>query len=176
MHFLILCFFLYFRTFSWLPRYSHLTSFSSITHAVGGLPCIQALGEESLRICDGPCHALEGPLQDPVPGALRISQHCQSLCPSRLQTPLYCPGSPCLAYIPTSVTLWVTPHMWSPLDGFCLVLFPRPPYLTQERVQLVPAQHGFTAEGDVLCLWEKTCPASVPAWPLPAALCLWAGY
>jgi len=35
--------------------------------------CWAALGEEPVGVCEGPCHALERPLQDPVPAALRVS-------------------------------------------------------------------------------------------------------
>lgn len=36
-------------------------------------------------------------------------------------------------------------------------------YLTQQRIELVPTQHRFTAEGSILCLRVGRCPASCPA-------------
>lgn len=62
--------------------------------------------------------------------------------------------------------------LWT--ESACWCVHPMP-YLTQERIELIPAQHGVAARGDILCLQEETCPASFLACPLPAPLWVRAG-
>lgn len=89
----------------------------------GLAPWQHVLGKEPVGVCEGLCHALECPLQDPVPGALRDSPGCLL----SLSIPL--PERPRLFQLSLShpepnITLWVTSKMWSPVDRLCLLVSP----------------------------------------------------
>lgn len=78
----------------------------------------QALGKEPMGVCKGPCHALECPLQDPVPGALQDSPKViLQIHPN--PCPLVCPGYLYLAPCLTSSCRSHQRH--SPLNGLCLL-------------------------------------------------------
>lgn len=112
-------------------------------------------------VCERPCHALERPLQDPIPRALWDSPMCSFSIRIPHPAPLGFPGTPCVTHSPM---LPCEPHQrhgppWMESACWCHT----ESYLTQQRIELVPTQHRFTAEGSILCLRVGRCPASCPA-------------
>lgn len=129
----------------------------------------RALGEEPVGVREGPRHALDGPLQDPVPGSLRDRPPASLPWPGPLPAPCPLPRASAPRSCPPPAvarrghTGVVVPCGWA-LPVRCA---PPRSYLTQERVELVPAQRCLAAGANTLCLRGETRPGSFPARPGP---------